>query len=47
MGRATGDRAEYKAEKAQTKDGAGGGLAEERTSLLFALKDSSKWIQPM
>ena len=31
VGRLSGSGAEYEAEKAQTKDGAGGGPAEERT----------------
>ena len=31
VGRLPGSGAEYEAEKAQTKDGAGGGPAEERT----------------
>ena len=31
VGRRSGIGAEYEAEQAQTKDGAGGGLAEERT----------------
>ena len=31
MGNASGSGAEYEAEKAQTKGGAGGGPAEERT----------------